>query len=73
MDTPVVNGCAYPYLNVQPTAYRFRILNACNDRYLNLQLYQADTGGGGSGATATAAGSHAGWSGYRHHAHGPRR
>ena len=55
MDTPVVNGCAYPYVQVQPTAYRFRILNACNDRFLNLQLYQADTGGGGSGATATAA------------------
>ena len=44
MDTPVVNGCAYPYVIVLPTAYRFRILNACNDRYLNLQLYQADTG-----------------------------
>jgi FtsP/CotA-like multicopper oxidase with cupredoxin domain len=54
MDTPVINGCAYPYLNVQPTAYRFRILNACNERYLNLSLFLADTGGGGSGATATA-------------------
>lgn len=42
MDTPVVNGTAYPYVNVQPTAYRFRILNACNDRVLNLQLWQAD-------------------------------
>lgn len=54
MDTPIVNGCAYPYLVVPPTAIRFRILNACNDRMLNLQLYQADTGGGGSGALATA-------------------
>lgn len=53
MDTPIVNGCAYPYLAVQPTAYRFRVLNACNDRYLNLQLYRADTGGGGTGAFAT--------------------
>ncbi|MCY3022845.1 MAG: hypothetical protein NTW87_28020 [Planctomycetota bacterium] len=42
MDTPVVNGTAYPYLVVQPKAYRFRILNACNDRFLNLQLYYAD-------------------------------
>jgi FtsP/CotA-like multicopper oxidase with cupredoxin domain len=42
MDTPVVNGTAYPYLEVQPTAYRFRILNACNDRFVNLQIYQAD-------------------------------
>ena len=42
MDTPVINGKAYPYLNVDPTAYRLRILNACNDRYLNLQLYVAD-------------------------------
>jgi FtsP/CotA-like multicopper oxidase with cupredoxin domain len=53
MDTPVVNGWAYPYLDVAPTAYRFRILNACNDRYLNLQMY-LDASGGGTGATATA-------------------
>ena len=39
MDTPLVNGTAYPYLKVQRKAYRFRILNACNDRMLNLQLY----------------------------------
>jgi len=42
VDTPVVNGTAYPYLVVDPKAYRFRILNACNDRTLNLQLYMAD-------------------------------
>jgi FtsP/CotA-like multicopper oxidase with cupredoxin domain len=42
MDTPIVNGTAYPYLNVDRKAYRFRILNACNDRFLNLQLYFAD-------------------------------
>jgi FtsP/CotA-like multicopper oxidase with cupredoxin domain len=42
MDTPLVNGTAYPYLDVQPTAYRLRILNACNDRFLNLQFYVAD-------------------------------
>jgi FtsP/CotA-like multicopper oxidase with cupredoxin domain len=42
MDTPVVNGTAYPTLNVDPKAYRFRILNAANDRFWNLQIYQAD-------------------------------
>ena len=42
LDTPVVNGTAYPYVNVDPKAYRFRILNACNDRFLNLQVYTAD-------------------------------
>lgn len=43
MDTPVINGTAYPYVDVQPTAYRLRILNACNDRYVNLSLFTADT------------------------------
>ncbi|MFC7545443.1 hypothetical protein [Plantactinospora sp. GCM10030261] len=41
LDTPLVNGCAYPYLRIQPKAYRFRILNACLDRTVNLQLYHA--------------------------------
>lgn len=41
LDTPLVNGTAYPYLEVEPKAYRFRILNAANDRMLNLQLYVA--------------------------------
>jgi FtsP/CotA-like multicopper oxidase with cupredoxin domain len=45
LDTPLVNGCAYPYLRVAPKAYRFRILNACNDRSLNLQLYYATSHG----------------------------
>ena len=41
MDTPLVNGTAYPYLKVGKKAYRFRILNACDDRMLNLQIYYA--------------------------------
>jgi FtsP/CotA-like multicopper oxidase with cupredoxin domain len=41
MDTPLVNGAAYPFLEVEPRAYRFRVLNAANDRMLNLQLYVA--------------------------------
>jgi FtsP/CotA-like multicopper oxidase with cupredoxin domain len=52
MDTPVVNGMAYPTVTVEPKAYRFRILNAANDRFFNLGLYGAEpltvavTGGG---------------------------
>jgi FtsP/CotA-like multicopper oxidase with cupredoxin domain len=45
MDTPIVNGTAYPYLNVEPKAYRFRVLNAANDRFFNLQMYVADPNG----------------------------
>jgi FtsP/CotA-like multicopper oxidase with cupredoxin domain len=41
LDTPVVNGKAYPTLTLDPKAYRFRILNAANERFLNLQLYTA--------------------------------
>ncbi|MBI4848707.1 MAG: fibronectin type III domain-containing protein [Nitrospirae bacterium] len=43
LDTPVVNGTAYPTVTVDPKAYRLRILNAGNDRFLNLQMYQAST------------------------------
>jgi len=45
MDTPVVNGTAYPVLHVAPAAYRFQILSAGNDRTLNLQLYVGDLTG----------------------------
>jgi FtsP/CotA-like multicopper oxidase with cupredoxin domain len=41
-DTPIVNGTAYPATGVDPRAYRFRILNAANDRFWNLQWYVAD-------------------------------
>ena len=41
MDTPVVNGAAYPTTTLEPKPYRFRILNAANDRFFNLSLYQA--------------------------------
>jgi FtsP/CotA-like multicopper oxidase with cupredoxin domain len=44
MDTPLVNGAPYPYLDVAAAKYRLRILNATNDRMVNLQLYVADTG-----------------------------
>ena len=45
MDTPLVNGKAYPVLHVAPEAYRFRILSAGNDRSWNLQLYLGDPAG----------------------------
>ena len=35
----LVNGTAYPRATVQARRYRLRILNACNARFLNLQLY----------------------------------
>ena len=41
-DTPIVNGTAYPTTTVNPTAYRYRILNAANDRFWNLSWYVAD-------------------------------
>jgi len=41
MDTMIVNGTAFPYVVLPPTAVRFRMLNACGDRMLNLQLYYA--------------------------------
>ena len=56
MDTPIVNGMAYPYLKVEPKAYRFRILNASNDRMLNLQMYVANPGIVGSLTAAPGAG-----------------
>jgi FtsP/CotA-like multicopper oxidase with cupredoxin domain len=43
MDTSIVNGAVYPVLEVEPRAYRFRILNAADDRFFNLQLYVANT------------------------------
>ncbi|WP_372593843.1 multicopper oxidase domain-containing protein, partial [Actinotalea sp.] len=44
-DTPVVNGTAYPTTTLDPKAYRFRILNAANDRFWNLSWYVADSTG----------------------------
>lgn len=41
-DTAVVNGKVWPYLEVEPRKYRFRVLNGCNARTLNLMLVRAD-------------------------------
>lgn len=42
-DTTIINGCCYPYLEVQRRHYRFRILNGSNARFYNLQLYFAQS------------------------------
>ena len=43
MDTSILNGTAYPELTVEPRAYRWRVLNAANDRFMSLGFYLADT------------------------------
>jgi spore coat protein A len=37
-DVFLVNGKVWPYLDVEPRLYRFRILNGCNARILNLDV-----------------------------------
>jgi len=43
-DTMLANGTVYPKVTVDRAQYRFRILNACNSRFVNLQMYVADSG-----------------------------
>ena len=38
LDVMVVNGTSWPELDVAPALYRFRLLNGCNSRFLNLAL-----------------------------------
>ena len=64
MDTITVNGTVYPNVDIKPSAYRFKILNAADDRFFNMGLYIAvtqdpivtivDTVTTGMGATADA-------------------
>lgn len=37
-NTMVVNGRTWPYLEVEPRRYRFRLLNGCNSRFLLLKI-----------------------------------
>jgi len=37
-NTILVNGKVWPYLNVEPRKYRFRLLNGSNARFYNLKL-----------------------------------
>ena len=41
----VVNGKTWPYLNVEPQRYRFRLLNGSNSRFLNVSLQALDATG----------------------------
>ncbi len=41
-DTMLVNGTTFPQATVEARRYRLRLLNACNARFLNLQLYVDD-------------------------------
>src|SRR5215470_8834317 len=44
-DTMCVNGKAWPVLDVEPRRYRFRMLNACNARFLNMTLAGTNANG----------------------------
>ena len=54
-DTMLVNGTVFPEAAVQARRYRLRMLNACNARFLNLQLYIDD--GTPNGITLNANGA----------------
>jgi spore coat protein A, manganese oxidase len=41
-DFMCVNGRPWPYMDVEPRKYRFRIVNGCDGRILNLQLDNPD-------------------------------
>jgi FtsP/CotA-like multicopper oxidase with cupredoxin domain len=42
-DVMIVNGKSWPFLEVEPRRYRFRILNACNARFLELKIVRASS------------------------------
>jgi FtsP/CotA-like multicopper oxidase with cupredoxin domain len=42
-DAIVVNGKTWPYLEVEPRRYRFRLLDGCNARFLQLRLRNLST------------------------------
>jgi len=41
----VVNGVSWPNLDVEPDLYRFRLLNGCNSRFLNLAMFVVNPDG----------------------------
>ena len=43
-DTMLVNGKSWPFLNVQPRRYRFRVVSASNARFLRMGLVDAASG-----------------------------
>ena len=41
-DVMLVNGKIWPKLAVEPAVYRFRVLNGCNARIMDLRIWSAD-------------------------------
>src|SRR5262252_2029436 len=59
-DTVLVNGTIWPFLEVEPRKYRFRMLNASNARFYRMTLQESDNNGqplGKPGPTFTQIGS----------------
>ena len=60
-DTVLVNGKVWPFLEVEPRKYRFRLLNASNARWYHLSLnesalrWQPDSAGPARSLTSSAA------------------
>jgi spore coat protein A len=48
-DTVLVNGKVWPFLEVEPRKYRFRILNASNARFYHLSLNESTAQGNSKG------------------------
>jgi spore coat protein A, manganese oxidase len=48
-DTMCVNGKIWPALDVEPRRYRFRMLNGCNARFLNMRIVRTDAAGNAHG------------------------
>ena len=48
-DTMCVNGKIWPVLDVEPRRYRFRMLNGCNARFLNMRIVRTDAAGNAHG------------------------
>jgi FtsP/CotA-like multicopper oxidase with cupredoxin domain len=46
-DVIVVNGKSWPFFNVEPRRYRFRIVNGANARFFELQLQDSATSAAG--------------------------
>jgi spore coat protein A len=56
-DLMLVNGRVWPYLEIEPALYRFRVLNGCNARILNLGISTPD---GSTGVPMTIIGAEGG-------------
>jgi spore coat protein A, manganese oxidase len=43
-NIPIINGTAYPFLNVEPRRYRFKFLNGTNARFFNMFMQGPQAG-----------------------------